>query len=117
MTGAGDSPRVAAERHTRDFWRRLSAAVDDGATIASIAQRYGVRPKTLAWWRWTLRREGTSRSSAKLLPVVIRAEALEAVSRTKPIVIAVCNDVAFRVPVGSDVGYVAALVAAVRNKC
>jgi hypothetical protein len=56
--------------------------------------------------------------SAKLLPVVVRAETTrEAVWGTEPIVIAVCNDVAFRVPVGSDVGYVAALVAAVRKTC
>lgn len=105
---------MAAERHGRDFWQRLSAAVDDGATIASIAQRYGVRPRTLAWWRWKLQRETKKRSQAKFLPVVIRPEAT---AGAEPIVIAVCNDVAFRVPVGSDVGYVAALVAAVRNTC
>lgn len=109
---------MAGERHTREFWRRLSAAVDGGATIESTAQRHGVRPKTLAWWRWRLRREDQSRPEAKLLPIVLRAEATrEAVSGTTPIVIDVFNEVALRVPVGSDVGYVAALVAAVRKTC
>ena len=114
---------MAGERHTRAFWRKLSAAVDRGATIASTAQRYRVRPKTLAWWRWTLRREENKgprakRQSAKLLPVVVRAEAVrETVLGTAPIAITVWNDVAFRVPIGTDVEYVAALVAAVRKTC
>ena len=114
---------MGRERHTRAFWRRLSAAVDRGATIASTAQRYGVRPKTLAWWRWMLRREEKKkrpgkRRPAKLLPIVVRAEAVrETVCSTESIAISVCNDVALRVPVGSDVGYVAALVAAVRKSC
>ena len=64
------------------------------------------------------KRPGTKRRPAKLLPVVVRAEARsEPVPASMPIVIAVCNDVAFRVPVGSDVDYVAALVAAVRKTC
>jgi transposase-like protein len=121
--GVGDSSLVAGERHTRAFWRRLSAAVDRGASIASTAQRHGVRPKTLTWWRWMLRREekkrpGAKRRPAKLLPVVVRAEATrETAWGTEPIAIAVGNEVALRVPVGSDVGYVAALVAAVRKTC
>lgn len=109
---------MVGERHTREFWRRLSAAVDDGATIESIAQRHGVRPKTLEWWRWRLRRDEKKRPQSKLLPIVLRAEVpRQVVASSTPIVIDICNDVAFRVPVGSDVGYVAELVAAVRKTC
>ena len=35
----------------------------------------------------------------------------------EPLAIVLRDDVAFRVPIGSDVGYVAALVAAVRKTC
>jgi transposase-like protein len=114
---------VAGERHTRAFWKRLSSEVDRGASIASTAQRYGVRAKTLAWWRWMLRRDAkrqrsATRAPAKLLPVVIRDEAMrEPLRGAEPIAIAVCSGIAFRVPVGSDVVYVAALVAAVRKTC
>lgn len=114
---------MAGERHNRAFWRKLSGAVDRGDSIENTAQRYGVRPKTLAWWRWTLRRDEkkgpvAKRRPATLLPVVVRADAMrETAWATEPIAIAVCSDVAFRVPVGTDVGYVAALVAAVRKTC
>jgi transposase-like protein len=116
---------VAGERHTRAFWKRLSSKVDRGASIASTAKRYGVRAKTLSWWRWMLRRDDKKRASAKrhpataqLLPIVVRDEAMrEPLRGADPIAIAVCNGIAFRVPVGSDVVYVAALVAAVRKTC
>ena len=55
-------------------------------------------------------------TSTRFLPVVISAEApLE--PRPEPITIMVRNDVALRLPIGSDVSYVAALVAAVRKTC
>lgn len=109
---------MAAERHTREFWRRLSAAVDEGATIESTAQRHGVRPKTLSWWRWRLRHEEKKSPEARLLPIVLRAHApREVVSGVAPIVVDILGDVVLRVPVGTDAGYVAELVAAVRKTC
>ena len=110
---------MASERHTREFWRRLSAAVDDGATIESTARQHGVRPRTLSWWRWRLRHEAKkNRPEAKLLPIVLRAQPpREVAAACGPIVVDILGDVALRVPVGTDVGYVAELVAAVRKTC
>lgn len=76
-----------------------------------------MRPKTLAWWRWTLRREREAATKEQqLLPVVFRAGTATASSGAEPIMIEL-RDVSVRVPIGSDVGYVAALVAAVRTTC
>lgn len=65
-----------------------------------------------------LRRDEKPVTSTRLLPVVLSAEApRELEPQPEPITIMVRNDVALRVPIGSDVSYVAALVAAVRKTC
>ena len=51
-----------------------------------------------------------------MLPVVFRAGPAAIPSGAEPIMIEL-RDVSFRVPIGSDVSYVAALVAAVRTTC
>jgi transposase-like protein len=83
----------------------LVAEVDAGETIAEVARRHRVRPKTLSWWRWKLR-SGTSASSPRLLPVVVRS-ALVAESSSIELRI---RDVIVRVASGSDVTYIAVLV-------
>ena len=108
---------MAAERRTRASWERLVAEAERTGSIARTAERHGVRPKTLAWWRWTLRREReTTTKEQQLLPVVFRAEPAATASSAEPIMIEL-RDVSGRVPIGSDVSYVAALVAAVRTTC
>jgi transposase-like protein len=111
---------VTVKRRTRAFWRQLLAEVERGGTIASIARAHGVKPKTLAWWRWTLRREAApAPTSARLLPVVL-SPALATAPKTfvhEAIAIELREGVSFRVPVGTDVSYAAALVAAVRGAC
>lgn len=103
------------KRRTREFWRQLVAEVERGGTIASTARGYGVKPRTLAWWRWTLRREAEPTSkSAGLLPVVLAPTRF---AHDEAITIELREGVSLRVPVGSDVGYVAALVVAVRGTC
>jgi transposase-like protein len=109
---------VADGRRSREFWKRLVAEVERGRTIARTAERHGVKPKTLAWWRWTLRREDARVTNAQVLPVVFSAGSAPAiVTSTEPIAIALPGDVSIRVPIGSDVSFVAALVAAVRATC
>ena len=104
---------MAVERRSRASWKRLVAEVERGGSIARTAQRHGVKPKTLAWWRWTLRRERDAETKEQqLLPVVFSADAAAAA-----IMIEVREGIAVRVPIGSDVSYVAALVAAVRTTC
>lgn len=108
---------MAAERRSRAFWKRLVAEVARGSTIARTAERHGVKPKTLAWWRWTLRREDATVTNAQLLPVVFSAGPSSGSSPAVEAIAIEVHDVSFRVPVGSDVSYVAALVAAVRATC
>lgn len=79
------------------------------------AERHGVNPKRLAWWRWSLRREEARPRSVKLLPVVVESSIAAPASVTWLEIVAA--GVAIRAPIGTDVGYVAALVAAVRSTC
>lgn len=119
-TLAGQSPRVSADskRHTHAFWKRVVAELDRGASIASAAERHGVSPKTLVWWRWRLRRDEKATGSARLLPVVLRAEPTRVVAEhPEPIAITLRDDLTLRVPIGSDVGYVAALLITIRRTC
>ena len=109
---------MKVERRSRAFWKRLIAEVERGATIARTAERHGVRPKTLTWWRWRLRREDAAVPNARLLPVVFRAGPARAItSRPESVVIEARDDLSLRVLIGSDVSYVAALVAAIRTTC
>lgn len=108
---------MAVERRTRAFWKRLVAEVERGGTIAGAAQAHGVNAKTLAWWRWTLRREAEPLTKARLLPVVFSGPAAATTLDRDAIAIELCDGVSFRVPLGSDVLYVASLVAAVRSAC
>jgi transposase-like protein len=111
---------VNTKRRTRAFWRKVVGEVERGGTVASTARVHGVKPNALAWWRWTLRREAVSPpKSARLLPVV-SSPGFAATPETfahRAIAIELREGVTVRVPVGSDVGYVAALVAAVRHAC
>ena len=84
--------------------------MDRGERVADVARRHRVQPRTLSWWRWKLRSD--DRRSPLLLPVVVRraeppAEAVSVELRIR--------DVIIRVACGSDVAYLAALVAALRD--
>jgi len=106
---------VDSKRHTRTFWKRLSAEVDRGGAIAEVARRHRVRPKTLSWWRWQLRRgEKIEPPSPKLLPVhVPNGEAIIGRSRFE----VQLGRVRIRAEEGIDIEYVAALIAALRARC
>lgn len=111
---------MSAKRRPRSFWKALIAELDGGATLAGTARRHGVSPRTLSWWRWALRRGAPPAPTTRLLPVVFSSGTTAPVKleeRREPLAIVLRDDVAFRVPIGSDVGYVAALVAAVRKTC
>lgn len=71
-----------------------------------------MKPRTLQWWSWKLGREQTV-ERAQFLPVVVGEPAT-------PIATAVeleTSGVRIRVELGTDVRYVAALVAAIRGAC
>ena len=103
-------------RHDREFWKRACREVERGAKIGEVARRLGVRAGTLTWWLWKLRQEvrtpGRTRR-ATFLPVVLAEPTLPA-----PTVVQLeASGVRLHVEVGTDVRYVAALVAAIRTTC
>jgi len=107
---------VPAARHDREFWERARDEVERGARVAEVARHLGVRAGTLSWWLWRLRREAPKprrRKRADFLPVVI-AEPV----RSAPAVVELeASGVRLRVEAGTDVRYVADLVAAIRATC
>lgn len=103
-----------AKRHTRTFWKQLSAEVDGGRTITEVARRHRVRPKTLSWWRWQLRRTAATNAVPALLPVHVPAGEV-VIGRSRLQVQVGC--VSVRADAGTDVEYIAALIAAVRARC
>ena len=101
----------------RAFWEQLVATVEAGAKLHALAQRHGVNASTLAWWRTVFRREGRVATPA-LLPVVVRGEASSAASGLETAAIeVVLGEAILRVPVGTDVRYVAALARALGEAC
>lgn len=81
--------------------------MDDGDAIAAVAQRWRVKPGTLSWWRWQLRRAVPSKP--RFLPVVAKP-----VLRESAAVEVHVDGVKLIVEAGTDVGYVSELVAALR---
>ncbi|MCK6537534.1 MAG: transposase [Polyangiaceae bacterium] len=105
-----------AKRHSREFWARLIGEVERGGGVEAVARRHGVRPRTLIWWRWRLG-QGPRRSGrkAQLLPVVVRGAP---VTFERPALVELAvRDVALRLETGTDVDYIATLVAALRSSC
>jgi transposase-like protein len=94
-------------RYGREFWRQLVSEVEEGGSVGDVARRHRVRPGTLSWWRWKLKR--VAPAEPMLLPVVVRPVA----SGPSAIELQV-GDLIVRVPTGTDVAYVAKLVAALR---
>ena len=75
-----------------------------------------VSANSLKWWRWQIGRQTASRPEPTLLPVVFTAGERPS-TPAPPIAIELDDRLVFRVQVGTDEQYVAALVAAVRSTC
>jgi transposase-like protein len=109
---------MSNRRRPRSFWEKLASEVDRVGSVERVARRHGVEARSLTWWRWRLRRDLAEKAKAttkarapRLLPVVVEAGAVAASS---VIEIAV-GDLRVRVQPGTEVGYVAALVEALRR--
>lgn len=98
-------------RRDREFWKQLVGEVEGGERVAAVARRHRVQAKTLTWWRWKLRGARGRSVDARLLPVVVK----QAEARVESVIEVRVRDVAIRILGGSDVGYVAALVDALRG--
>jgi hypothetical protein len=115
-----DSRAMGSTRHARSFWEVLLAEVDRGESQDVVARRHQVRPRTLQWWCWRLRREasGAKERVPRLVPVVVRQGlATPIVERASAEVAVLVADVRVHFQVGADIGYVTALVAALRRSC
>jgi transposase-like protein len=113
---------MESKRHTRSYWEQLVTESNVRGVVA-VARAHGVKERTLAWWRWRLKREelakARERSDARaarvrsttepeLLPVFVAASQHGSVELK-------VGDVTIRIERDSDVSYIAALVAALRT--
>ena len=113
-------------RRMRAEWAAWIAEIAAGGSATEISRREGLRHQTLLWWKWRLgheqrvatkkgaRERSEKRALTAFLPVEARAVQIASVSLD---VIVELPHLAVRVPVGADLGYVAALVHALRAPC
>lgn len=102
-------------RRGRAFWKKVVAeVVHRGVSYGEVARAHDVNVSTLRWWASTLRRESgdaRARPAVRMLPVEIApgpsAPAALEIRMTRGEVINFVE--------GTDVAYVAALVAALRG--
>jgi transposase-like protein len=108
---------MAGARRSRAEWEQLVREAESGGTIADVARRHGVRPRTLTWWRWQLRRGKVARSATKavqMVPVRVREVVRPAVDDVVEVLV---RGAVVRVRVGQDPRYVAELAAALAARC
>lgn len=83
------------KRHDAQWWSERVAEFEQTKDAEEVAQRYGVRAKTLLWWRTELRKRARSssgsdpvrRNSARLLPVVVRAQTTSSATEAAELVV------------------------------
>lgn len=95
-----------ARHRDQQFWERLVAEVEGGATQTEIARRYGVSASNLGRWARRLKQE---RPRAQLLPV--RVTAAPALRHWGLMV----DGVRLEFEEGTDPAYVAAVARALRS--
>jgi hypothetical protein len=65
-------------RHGPAWWAERLEELARGGDASEIARRYGVRERTLIWWRSELTRRARRKSKQRLLPVVVAPRRVEA---------------------------------------
>jgi hypothetical protein len=112
-----------AARRSSEQWAAIVAAFEETSEpVERFCARRKLQPATFRWWRWRLRKstaaaEGATATSdeVRLIPVdVVGLSARR--SASAPVEIAFA-DVAVRVEPGTDIAYVASLVAELRSRC
>ena len=101
------------QSHPRSFWADVVGEVERGDALLDVARRHKVNPSTLRWWRSELRRHPIS--GPRFLPVVVSPprEPVPVVDpRGAPHLEVVVRDIVVRVPLGTDIAYVADLITA-----
>jgi len=99
-------------RRGREFWTKVVGDYEatSGETHAEFAARHKVEKTTFERWLYLLRdKRGAAGSKVRLLPVQVAAEHGE-----QHVVVELGGGLGLRIAVGTDPGYVAALVTALR---
>jgi hypothetical protein len=99
-------------RRGREFWTKVVGdyEANSGETHAEFAARHGVEKATFERWLYLLRDErGGTGSKVRLLPVQVAIGHGE-----QHILVELGGGLGLRIAVGTDPGYVAALVTALR---
>jgi hypothetical protein len=108
-------------RKSRDEWVVLLKEFErSGLTAERFCKPRNLRGRTLLWWRWRLGAGNPSVASSndvRLVPVNVTMPQPSTLSVVEsPVELAVAGT-KLRIVVGTDVTYVAALVAALRSRC
>lgn len=119
MAPAGPPRRVPPmrARRTREQWVSLVAMFERSAL--SAARFCAVRGLTLAtfrWWRSELRRGGALATAAEPVRLLAVEVAEPRIAGAAPVVVAF-SGVEVRAVLGTDPGYLGALVAEIRSRC
>lgn len=63
------------QRHRAEWWAKRIGELAQGGDAEEVAQRHGVKVRTLIWWRSQLRKKAPEKIGKKprLLPVVLRS--------------------------------------------
>ncbi len=106
---------ASSERHERAFWERIVDDVEaSGEDHASFAHRQGVTVGAFRHWLYRLRRErgasGAAHASVRLVPVTVTA------APASEFVEVGVDGLVVRFRAGTDAGYVAGLVTALRAR-
>jgi hypothetical protein len=104
-----------AKPRPQSFWRRVVDESDrDGVGV--VAKRHGLKPRTLTWWRWRLSHAPAPSKAAapRLLPVALIPTGTP---QRDALVEIVVDEIRIRCAVGTDVDFVARLVAGLRTPC
>lgn len=116
---------MAKARRSRAEWEQLVRELEAGGSVEEVARRHRVRPKTLAWWRWQLRRGKVARSATEsttvqMVPVRVRqvAPPVKPVDESVDDVVEVLvRGALVRLRVGQDPDYIAELASALAARC
>ena len=101
-----------ALRCTREEWRAHTAAWRrTGLSAVEYARSHDLNPRTFAWWRWELRRDGDSPTHLTFVPVAVPP------CRPGPIEVSLPQGIVVRVSESSDLSRVATLIRALVAPC
>jgi transposase len=88
---------------TRAEWaKRVRGWQRSGLSIEEFAERKGIKPKQLAWWRWKLQGAPPAASEMRFLPVHVVEAASSPPGAEVPLEVALPNGRVVRVPPGFD---------------